>query len=140
MGKKELNEKEQLELFEQFGLVYSIESYISQGLSFCDAAQLKFLSLPVPLNEDHILLYMEQGHQFSEEAELKLFDLLNWVYLLEYYCFAQNHPLQVKGQMKLLDVSDEHRGLVERYISIYQNTPYLCDDFVEKARKLALMK
>ena len=140
MGKKELSEKEQLELFEQFGLSFLIDAYINQGLSFCDAAQLKFLSLPAPLSEKHVLIYLEHGYQLCEAAEVKLFEMPSGLSLLEYYCFGQNHPLQRQGQLKLLDVSREHRDLVERYISIYQNTPYLCADFVEKARKLGLMK
>lgn len=136
---RQLTPKEQLELFDAFGLVYVIETYIEQGFAFCDAAQIRFLDLPAPLTEDHILLYLEQGHQLCEKAELKLFDLRSYAPILEYYCFAQGHTMYPKGQLRLLDLPAKDSGFIKRFIRFNRKTSNLSPEFVQKAQTMGFI-
>lgn len=138
MGTKIFTKEEQLELFSDlFGAHELLRTYIDNGYELCDEAQVKLYDLEAPFNEDLVVLYIEKDNLLCEEAEARLLDLPLGEMLVETYCFAKEHYLKPKAQLKLLNLPD--KKLAKRYIRFNKKTPYLSTAFINRAKELGLM-
>lgn len=140
MKKKSIKD-EQLEMFENFGMIFLVEYFIEKGEVFCEEALLRFLDLPSPLTTDHVIKYLALGYELPESAQVKLLtkpELQNGIsefYLLE-------HALCPKAQMTLLSRPDNGK-LAKNYLFMHttDNTAdrYIAPEFLEKAKELGLV-
>lgn len=72
---KQLSKKDQIQLFEGFGAYVLARDYIESGHQFCEEAEMKFFTLTPDIAEELILLQLNKGMPLSNAVQKKIFDL-----------------------------------------------------------------
>ena len=96
---RETDKKTQLVMFKQQYAYLRVLSFVKNGHSLCDEAQLKLFDLP---NTEIILKIYISNYGLCDEAELKLFELPNAEDILKIY--ISYYGLCNEALLKLLEL------------------------------------